>query len=142
MASASKPVPVPDERSAPFWAAAAEGRLVLQRCGHCGWLAYPPKGLCGGCHDLDPSFEFVEAPGSGKVSTWTVVRDAFLPGFVDEVPYVVADVSLDAHPEVRILARVVGVDPEQLHLGFAVDLDFESVADGVAVPFFRPAEVR
>jgi len=33
---ASKPLPVPDPESAPFWEAARNDTLVIQRCGLCG----------------------------------------------------------------------------------------------------------
>ena len=39
---ATKPLPVPDERSAGYWAAAAAGTLALPRCTVCGRYALPP----------------------------------------------------------------------------------------------------
>ncbi len=32
--------------TAPFWAAAREGRLVAQRCARCGALRFPPSEVC------------------------------------------------------------------------------------------------
>ena len=37
--------------------------------------------------------------GRGTVRSWTLLRDAFLPGFRDDVPYVLVDVELDEHSE-------------------------------------------
>ena len=140
MSVPAKPLPVPDERSAPFWQAAAEGRLVAQRCVHCGHLAYPPRGLCAGCRDLDAHFDWVDVGERGRVSTWTVVRDALLPGFAEELPYVVADVEIDGHDGLRVLARVVGIDPETMRIGLPVAVGFDTVADGIGVAYFRPVE--
>ena len=38
-----KVIPVPDESSKPFWDAGNAKRLVLQHCGACSKLQYPPQ---------------------------------------------------------------------------------------------------
>ena len=102
-----KPRPVPDEQSAGYWSAAAEHVLALARCSRCGGVSMPPGPVCPYCRSTDPAFEFVPVDGRGTIRSWTLIRDAFLPGFGDEVPYVLVDVALDDHPDVRMIGRLV-----------------------------------
>ncbi|WP_425567993.1 Zn-ribbon domain-containing OB-fold protein, partial [Postechiella marina] len=50
MSAPTKPLPRIDADSAPFWEAAAEGRLVGQRCGSCDSWRWPPREHCPECH--------------------------------------------------------------------------------------------
>jgi uncharacterized OB-fold protein len=135
----SKPLPVPDEHSAGYWDAAAAGTLALPRCGVCGRYVLPPGIVCPECGSTDPRFVAEPVDGGGAVRSWTVVRDAFLPGFADDVPYVLVDVELDAQPELRMIGRLVdGVDAP-VHLGARVTVTFDEIGDGVAVPAFALA---
>jgi uncharacterized OB-fold protein len=131
-----KPVPVPDPTSEGFWAAACEHRLVVQRCRGCGWLAYPPSTVCRRCLDDPPDFEWAPISGSGNLKTWTVVRDSFLPAFADETPYVIAEVEMIEQAGLRIIARLVDVEVDDLALGIPVEVSFDDRAPGVSVPQF------
>jgi uncharacterized OB-fold protein len=128
-----KPVPVPDEQSAGFWEAANEHVLAVQRCEACGTAAHPPVMVCGHCHDPGRRFRFEPVSGRGRVKTWTVMRQAFLPGFAPDVPYAVAEIELD-DADVRLIARVHGTAPDALSIGAPVSVSFDEVAEGVAVP--------
>ncbi|MGO9928647.1 MAG: Zn-ribbon domain-containing OB-fold protein [Mycobacterium sp.] len=135
-----RPLPVPDEASAPFWSAAAEHVLTVARCGHCGRFAMPPDVVCPHCHASDPGFEFTPVSGRGIVRSWTVVRQALLPGFEDEVPFVLVDVELVEQADLRLIGRLLdGPDAldADLHVGDAVAVGFEDVAPGVAIPAFE-----
>jgi uncharacterized OB-fold protein len=131
-----RPVPVADELSAPFWEAAAAGRLMLARCSRCGTLSHPPGPVCPHCGSTDPAFTFVAMPGSGAIASWTVLRQAFLPGFADELPIVLVDVTVDGADDVRLIGRLLDGPDAPLRLGARVRLAFEHLADGVAVPAF------
>ena len=128
------PLPVPDERSAQFWAAAAEHRLVLARCSVCGQLSHPPDVTCPRCHDPSPDLAFEEVGGGGAVRSWVVIRQSFLPGF--EVPFLLVDVALDEDEEVRLIGRLVDGPEAPLAAGDRVRVVFDDLADGVAVPAF------
>lgn len=132
-----KPVPVPDAVSEGFWQAAARHVLAVQRCATCGWYAYPPDVICVNCLSPKRSFRYEPVSGRGRLRSWTVTHDAFLPGFRADAPYVVADVELDEQPGLRMVGRLAGGDPGRLELGAPVEVVFEDVADGVAVPCFR-----
>lgn len=136
MSDAPPPVPVPDSTSEGFWSATVEQRLVIQRCDECGWYSYPPALVCRHCRTDPPRFAWGEVTGAGTVRTWTVMRDSFLPGFDDEIPYVVADVELAEQPGLRFIARVRDVDPGELEIGLPVEVRFGQIVDGTAVPYF------
>jgi uncharacterized protein len=135
---ATRPIPVPDPQSRGFWAAAASHVLAMQRCSHCGWYAYPPGIVCSNCLSPEPSFRYEPVSGRGRVTTWTVVHQAFLPAFAADVPYVVAEVELVEQKGLRIVARLVDARPADLTIGTPVEVVFDDVATGIAVPHFAP----
>lgn len=137
--TAAAPVPVPDELSSGFWSAAARHELVVQRCGNCGWLAYPPGIVCRHCQVDPPDLSWYEVSGEGQLKSWTVIRDAFLPAFASETPYVVGDIELAEQPRLRMAARVVGLEPADLELGLPMRVTFVDLDDGLSVPHFEPA---
>jgi uncharacterized OB-fold protein len=132
----SKPIPVPDDTSAAYWEAAARHELVLARCAHCGRFSMPPGIVCPGCSSTDPRFTFEPARGTGTVRSWTVIRDSFLPGFADDVPYVLVDVELDDQADLRMIGRLLDGPDAPLRLGARVRVVFEDRAPGVAIPAF------
>lgn len=133
---AHPPLPVPDDTSAGFWEAAGRHVLALARCSRCATLVHPPGVVCPACLSTTPDFTFTPVDGNGRVRSWTVIRDSFLPGFADAVPFVLVDVELDEQAEVRLIGRLVdGVDAP-LTLGAHVTAVFDDVAPGIAVPAF------
>jgi uncharacterized OB-fold protein len=134
-------VPVPDEQSAPFWRAAAGHVLSLARCSRCGAFSHPPDVVCPHCGSTDPGFVFTPVDGAGTVRSWTVMRQSFLPGF-DDVPFVLVDVELAAQPDLRLIGRLVDGTGAPLQAGASVELVFEDVAPGVAVPAFALGDCR
>jgi uncharacterized protein len=99
----TRPVPVPDEDSAPFWAGLREERLVAQACEGCGRVRFPPMGRCPWCRD--PRARWEELSGAATVYSWTVVRRALDPAFADDVPYAVATVDLVEGPRLAVRAE-------------------------------------
>ncbi len=134
-----RPVPVPDEVSAPFWSAAAEHVLTVARCRRCGAFTVPPDVVCPHCHSADPAFEFTPVSGRGAVRSWTVVRQAFLPGFDADLPFVLVDVELVEEAGLRLIGRLLNGADADLHVGDPVVVAFEDIAPGVAVPAFELA---
>ena len=137
--STDRLLPAPDEQSAPFWAATADHVLTVARCAVCGALTLPPDVTCPHCGTTEPGFEFVPVSGRGVVRSWTVVRQAFLPGFAADLPFVLVDVELAEQSELRLIGRLVdGVDAP-LRVGAEVVVAFEDLAPGVALPAFELA---
>jgi uncharacterized protein len=133
---APKPVPVPDELSGGYWSAAAGGVLALPRCSTCGRYAFPPRHVCPECGSTEPAYVTEPVDGGGVVQSWTVVRDAFLPGFAGDVPYVLVDVELDAQPDLRMIGRLVDGPDAPLRVGARVAVTFDHPAEDVSVPAF------
>ncbi|CAN7632086.1 OB-fold domain-containing protein [Phenylobacterium sp. LjRoot219] len=135
-AEARRPLPEPDESSAAFWAAAARHVLTLAKCSRCGEMTLPSDVSCPHCLSTDPQFTFEPVSGHGRIRTWTVIRQSFLRGFADLVPFVLVDVELKDQPQVRIVARLLAPADAPLAVGMPVQAAFEDLAPGVAVPAF------
>ncbi len=135
----ARPVPEITPRMRPFWAAASEGRLVVQRCDHCGKKHFPAIEICSGC--LHDDLSWIDVSGSGSVFSFVVMHQVYHPAFAERVPYVVADVKLDEGP--RIISNVIDCEPAQVAIGMPVIVDFERLDTAVgspALPVFRPAD--
>jgi uncharacterized OB-fold protein len=125
--SAEKPMPdVEDPLTAPFWAATAERKLMVQKCGHCGYLRWPPGPLCPECQRAGGDWTEVQPTGT----LWSIAtyHRALDPAFAGDVPYTVALVELDDGP--RMYGRITG-DPAALELDGPVRATFDDVAPGV-----------
>jgi uncharacterized protein len=138
LTAGTRPLPVPDERSAPFWEAAAEHVLVVARCSRCGAFSHPPDIVCPHCGSADPAFVFTPVEGTGTIRSWTVMRQSFLPGF--DVPFVLVDVELAAQEDLRLIGRLVDGPEAMLEIGAPASVVFEDVAPGVSVPAFTLAK--
>ena len=132
-----KPLPVPDPLSEEFWRAAGSHVLAVQRCAACGWYAHPPDVICVNCLSPERTFRSEPVSGTGHIRSWTVMHDAFLPGFRPDVPYVVVDVELEEQEGLRMIGQLVDGAGEGPALGAAVEVVFDDVAEGMAVPQFR-----
>jgi len=129
-----KPLPAVDDVNREFWAAAAEGRLLIQACPHCGHRQFYPRALCTACGDTP---EWLECSGRGTVHTFTVIRQMGMRPFRDELPYVVAMVELEEGP--LMMGNVTDCDPETVRIGLPVEAHFVRAADDVGVAMWRPA---
>lgn len=89
-----------DPLSAPFWDAAAQHRLVIQRCRTCGRHQFFPRPFCIDCQSDD--VDWIDARGTGTIYSMTTVRLEIDPAMPP--PYVVALVELDEGP--RLLTNV------------------------------------
>ncbi|OBA90865.1 hypothetical protein A5662_22395 [Mycobacteriaceae bacterium 1482268.1] len=132
-----RPVPVPDESSAPYWAAASRHILTVARCGRCGALTLPPDVVCMACGSTDPEYEFTPVSGRGVIKSWTVIRQSFLPGF--DLPFVLVDVELAEQADLRLIGRLLDGVEANLRVGSAVRVAFEDVTAEIAVPAFELA---
>jgi uncharacterized protein len=107
--------PEQDADSAPFWAALAEGRLLIARCSTCGTCSFPPMPGCARCGRN--SVAHVEASGAGRVYSWVTIHVALHPAFADEVPYTIVATELDEGA--RMLGRLLE-DVAEMRAGLPV----------------------
>lgn len=132
----SRPLPVPDPESTPFWDGMREGRLMLQRCASSGEHLFPPVTFCPGSLEIP---EWVEASGKGEIFSWIVVRHPVPRDlYADEVPYVVAIVALDEG--CRMTGNLVDIAPEDVRAGMPVEITYNRVTPEITLSAFRPAK--
>lgn len=129
------PAPVPDIVDAPFWAAAAQRRLVFQNCSSCGTHRHPPSPMCPKCQAT--SSDWSDAPARGELFSYTVTHVAPHPALRGHTPYVVALVRFPALDDVRLVTNIVDTTPEQLKIGAAVELVWELLGTEMYLPRFR-----
>ena len=132
----TKPIPLPDELTRPFWDATGEHRLEIQRCGQCGYYNHPPKPLCDRCGSEELAFEAVS--GKGAIYSYTVMRQRNVRGFQDEVPYLNVIVELDEQPMLFMITNLVGAGLDDAKIGQRVEVTYEE-RDEVTLPQFRLA---
>ncbi|MFL5280746.1 MAG: Zn-ribbon domain-containing OB-fold protein [Rhodopila sp.] len=131
----TKPVPVPDDISVPFFDGARDGRLMLQHCTGCGKWSFPVRERCPHC--FAAKLEWRAASGRGTLYTFTIMHQVMNPGFASSVPYNVAQVDLEEG--VRMVSNVIGISNEALKVGMKLEAVFEDVGDNVRLPKFRLA---
>ncbi|MFJ6697246.1 Zn-ribbon domain-containing OB-fold protein [Streptomyces sp. NPDC091272] len=145
-------VPDADAFTRPYWAAAAEGRLLIRRCADCGRAHHYPREFCPYCWSEEVGWE--RASGRATLYTWSVVHRNDLPPFGDRVPYVAAVVDLAEGP--RMMTEIVDCAEGELAVGAELEVSFragaggaggagesgkagEAEAGGYVVPVFRVA---
>jgi uncharacterized OB-fold protein len=74
--------------------------------------------------------------GRGTVRSWIIMNESFVPGFEDDLPFVLVDVELVEQPELRLIGRLLDGPEAALRVGMAVRAEFEELGPGVAVPAF------
>lgn len=129
-------LPAPDELTAPYWQAAREHRLVIQRCERCGRLAHPPVVSCPACRS--DTFDWPPMSGDGIVHAFTWVAHSVHPVSRGRTPYILALVELAEGP--RILTNLRECVPQDARVGLPVHVMFEPVADTVVLPQFVPTD--
>ena len=110
-----------------FRAHLAGGRFMIQRSASTGLHVFYPRVMmpCSGEADL----EWVEASGEGTVYATTVTRRRAAQGG----DYNVALIDLAEGP--RMMARVVGIAPEDVKIGMKVTAKIEELNGAPAVLF-------
>ena len=129
-----KPLPKPDEDRKPFWDGCRAHKLLFQKCKDCKHVRWPASILCPKCHSQHT--DWIQSSGSGKVYTYVVYHQTFLPAFKKTLPYVVAVVALEEGP--HILTNIVGCRHDQVKCDMPVTVCWEDVTEEYSLPKFRP----
>jgi uncharacterized OB-fold protein len=117
------------------WQAAARGQFTVPTCSSCGTNYWPILHACYQCGS--PEWSWQPVPGTGTVYSYTWMD---MPTHdIDELQNI-AVIELDGTTgePVRVPGWVVDVDRDSLVCGLAVVAGFETIADGLAVPHWRP----
>jgi hypothetical protein len=98
-------------------------RLMGEECAKCGAKHFPKTPVCG-CGGAE--FKPYKLPESGRVLSWTVIRNAPL-GYERFTPYVVALIELE--DGTRLLSQVVDIEPDAVKAGMRVEYTFRKVTE-------------
>ena len=131
-----RPVPTVTPETAPYWEAAAEGRLLIRRCLDCELSFYYPRARCPDC--LGDNVDWIEADGTGTVYAHTSTTNvAAWPD--DDLPLVLAYVELDEGP--RMLTALADCTGESVEIGTPVEVAFiPTASEDVSIPVFEPID--
>lgn len=133
-----KPIPLKTEDNQPYWDAADRHELKLQKCNNCDSFAHPPGPACAKCGSQDLSWESLGNNITGTVNSYIISNRPFMPGFQNDLPTIIAHVSLDIDPEVKIICNVLDGDPNDIEIGMSVKMFWEDITEDRALPQWKP----
>ena len=135
----AKPLPLPDVDTQPFWDACRLHELRAQQCTACGRFRWPPQPFCPSCYSWEHEWQLLS--GLGSIASFSVVHHSAVPSFKNDLPYVVALITLDGTDDhVQIMSNVVGFPWEQVAVGMRVGVSFNDVTPEATLPQFRAIE--
>lgn len=135
----SKPLPVITDLTRPFWTAAKNGKLVLQKCQRCPTFNFHPKPWCIECGSRE--LTWTTAKPSGTVYSHTVSHTVAMnsPAWAGEMPLIMCLIDLD--DGARMYGQVTDCRPDDIRIGMRVDVHFEDISEEAGIPKFRPAKL-
>ena len=137
MSEYTKPLPAPNPDTKPFWEACKEHELRAQKCAACGRFRWPPQGVCPSCYSWN--FEWAKLGETATVCSFVVVHYVSVPAFADDIPYVVAQITMDGTDnQVILTSNVIDCPWETVKVGMAVRVVFDDVTPECTLPKFRP----
>jgi uncharacterized protein len=131
-------LPELDGDNTPYWEAATRGELHLLRCEDCGRIVHPPRPGCAACAGSNQKWINLGGTVTGTVYTYVVVYKAFLPGYAQIVPYVIAVCDVDGAPGARVMANILNVAIEDVKIGMPVEMTWEKRSESITVPQWIP----
>lgn len=135
----SKPLPAITDLTRPFWTAAKNGKLVLQKCQRCATFNFHPKPWCIECGSRE--LTWTTAKPSGTVYSHTVSHTVAMnsPAWAGEMPLIMCLIDLD--DGARMYGQVTDCRPDDIRIGMRVDVHFEDISEEAGIPKFRPAKL-
>jgi hypothetical protein len=127
------PLPdVDDPVMRPFWDGAREGKLMLQRERGTDRMHWPPKPLYwkGGGR-----LEWFQASGRGRVFSYVIAHEPFLPAFRHLLPLVLVVVEVEEGP--RLVGYMVNCRPEEMKFEMPVRVVFKPLTERVTLPVWE-----
>jgi len=128
----TKPLPVVDVWSRPFWEACKQNKLVIHRCNQSGEYFYP-------CSPISPvtrthDWSWVEVSGRGKIFSFVVMHQLYFKSFTDDIPYLIAQIQLEEGP--MLITNLVGMTREEVKMDMPVQVVFTEATDEITMPQF------
>jgi uncharacterized OB-fold protein len=132
--NSQRPLPVLEKQTRYFWAGGSDGQLLIARCDRCRVYQHPPIQRCTACGGS--AFTPSPVSGRGRVATFTVNHEAWIPGL--PVPFVFAAVELTEQAELYVFSNILG-PADRVRVGMPVAVCFERHGE-IYLPLFRPDE--
>lgn len=126
------PIIYPEE--IPYWEAAKNRRLVLQRCNTCGKAWYPIGPACPHCFSTD--YKWDRMSGQGVVHNYVIYHKAWTPFYEKRVPYAVVQVELKEGP--RLTTNLLECPVTDVKIGMPVEVTYEDITKEITLVQFRP----
>ena len=112
----------------PYFAGAAEGKLLIKVCKQCEQPHHYPRALCPFCWSSE--VDWADSKGTGVIYTYSVTRRGA------GTPYCIAYVTLDEGP--TIMTNIVDTDLDTVRIGQRVTAVFKAAEGGTFIPMFTP----
>jgi uncharacterized OB-fold protein len=116
-----------------FWTSGGDGKLRFLRCSACQNYIHPPSPVCEKCLSMEQ--DVVAVSGRATLAEVTVNHQMWIPTI--EPPYIVGIVEIEEQASVRLTTNIVDCDEADVHIGMAVEVEFQEYED-VFLPVFRP----
>ncbi|WLS10641.1 OB-fold domain-containing protein (plasmid) [Shinella sumterensis] len=129
------PGPTITALTAPFWAAAEEGRLSMQHCEDCESAIFYPRPICPHC--WSQRLVWRDGSGRGRLKSFTIVQKPGHPGWIPVAPYAVGLVELEEGP--TMLSFILRDNQEELAIGSPVEM-IPTRIGGRTLPAFRQTQ--
>lgn len=133
----TRPIPVPNEWTRPFWDSAKLNVLAMQRCQSCRHFQHPPYATCVQCMSVDLKFEPVK--GGGTIYAYTIMYHTGDKRFASAVPYASIVVEMDEAPGALMAGNLLEAEYTEAKVGRRVEVIFEKLNDDITLPQFRLA---
>jgi hypothetical protein len=117
-----------------YWRAAGRGELAVPKCSACGVHRWPPNEICYACQSLEWTWDVV--PPRGIIYTYTWSDHPIVPS-AGVYNMTVVELAETTGDPVRVLSRVVDVGRDDLRCNAPVEVHFEDVGGGIAVPLWK-----
>jgi uncharacterized protein len=129
-----KPLPKVRPETEPFWRAARNHQLVLQRCDNCSKIIFYPRVACPNC--LSSNISWFEASGRGTVYSYTIIWRAAAKVFEKDIPYVYAIIELEEGA--RMISNIINMKGSKPTIGMKVKVTFIDATSEISIPQFEP----
>jgi uncharacterized OB-fold protein len=123
------------ELTRPFWDAARERRLLVQRCTKCGKTFFRPEIACPHC--LSQNWTWIESSGRGTLYSFSLVHRPPTKAF--KAPFIFA--AVDVEEGWSMFSNLIDLEETEARIGMALQVAFHPLADGLHVPVFKPVAV-
>jgi hypothetical protein len=127
------PQPTLDDKA--FWDYCQQRELRFQRCTVCGRFRHPPAPVCAACRSLES--EWVRAPETGVVFSFTIVHHPAHPAVATSTPYNIVIVDFPECGDARLVSNLIDVAPQEVRIGMKVTLVWETADNGLIIPRFK-----